>query len=85
VERKLCGEVLGTTMCSSRQAELQFPTNLWAAPQSQRIYEFDAEQAAHLRMTIPKARMFLLGTAGAIEAHCPAKQTLSPSLYYCRL
>ena len=50
-----------------------------------RIYEFDAERVAHLRMTIPEARMFLIGTAGAIDAHCPAKQTLSPSLYYCRL
>src|SRR6266446_6435658 len=50
-----------------------------------RIYEFDAAQVAHLRLTIPAARLFLLGTAGAIDAHCPAKHTLSPSLYYCRL
>jgi hypothetical protein len=27
----------------------------------------------------------LVGTAGAIDAHCPEKQTLSSSLYYCRL
>jgi hypothetical protein len=50
-----------------------------------RIYEFDAERVAQLRMTLPEARMFLIGTAGAIDAHCPEKQTLSPSLYYCRL
>jgi len=50
-----------------------------------RIYAFDAEQVAQLRMTIPEARIFLIGTAGAIDAHCPEKQTLSPSLYYCRL
>jgi len=50
-----------------------------------RIYEFDAAQVAHLRLTIPAARLFLLGTAGAIDAHCPEKHTLSPSLYYCRL
>ena len=50
-----------------------------------RIYEFDAEYVAQLRLTIPEARLFLIGTAGAIDAHCPAKQTLSPSLYYCRL
>jgi len=50
-----------------------------------RIYQFDTERVAQLRMTIPEARMFLIGTAGAIDAHCPEKQTLSPSLYYCRL
>jgi len=50
-----------------------------------RIYEFDAERVGQLRMTIPEARMFLIGTAGAIDAHCPEKQTLSSSLYYCRL
>ena len=50
-----------------------------------RIYEFDAERVTQLRMTIPEARMFLIGTAGAIDAHCPEKQTLSSSLYYCRL
>jgi hypothetical protein len=50
-----------------------------------RIYEFDAERVAQLRMTIPEARMFLIGTAGAIDAHCSEKQTLRPSLYYCRL
>jgi len=50
-----------------------------------RIYEFDAARVTQLRMTIPEARMFLIGTAGAIDAHCPEKQTLSPSLYYCRL
>jgi len=50
-----------------------------------RIYEFDAARVTQLRMTIPEARMFLIGTAGAIDAHCPEKQTLSPSLSYCRL
>lgn len=50
-----------------------------------RIYEFDAERVAQLRMTLPEARIFLIGTAGAIDAHCPEKQTLSSSLYYCRL
>jgi hypothetical protein len=50
-----------------------------------RIYGFDAERVAQLRLTIPEARLFLLGTADAIDAHCPAKQILSPSLYYCRL
>jgi len=50
-----------------------------------RIYKFDAERVAQLRLTIPEARLFLIGTAGAIDAHCPEKQTLSPSLYYCSL
>jgi len=50
-----------------------------------RIYQFDAERVAQLRLTIPEARLFLIGTAGAIDAHCPEKQTLSPSLYYCSL
>ena len=50
-----------------------------------RIYGFEAEQVAQLQMTIPEARMFLIGTADAIDAHCPEKQTLSSSLYYCRL
>jgi hypothetical protein len=50
-----------------------------------RIYGFEAERVAQLQMTIPEARMFLIGTAGALDAHCPEKQTLSPSLYYCRL
>ena len=50
-----------------------------------RIYQFDTERVAQLRMILPEARMFLIGTAGAIDAHCPEKQTLSPSLYYCRL
>jgi hypothetical protein len=51
----------------------------------QKIYEFDAEHVAQWQMTIPAARMFLIGMAGAIDAHCPEKQTLSPSLYCCRL
>ena len=50
-----------------------------------RIYGFDAERVAQLRLTVPEARLFLLGTADAIDAHCPAKHTLSSSLYYCRL
>ena len=50
-----------------------------------RIYEFEAEQVAQLRMAPPEARMFLIGTAGAIDAHCPEEHTLSSSLYYCRL
>jgi len=50
-----------------------------------RIYQFDAERVTQLRMTIPEARMFLIGTAGAIDAHCHEKYTLSPALYYCRL
>ena len=81
---------LGATMCSSRQSPAsKFPTNLLGNLLRSRksgYIEFDAERAAQLRMTIPEAcMMFLIGTAGAIEAHCPAKQTLSPSLYYCRL
>src|SRR5215510_3299764 len=50
-----------------------------------RIYQYDAERVAQLQRAISEARMFLIGTAGAIDAHCPEKQTLSPSLYYCRL
>jgi hypothetical protein len=50
-----------------------------------RIYEFDAERVAQLQRTLSEARIFLIGTAGAIDAHCPGKQTLSSSLYYCRL
>jgi hypothetical protein len=50
-----------------------------------RIYQFDAERVAQLQTAIPEARMFLLGTAGAIAARCPEKQPLRPSLYYCRL
>jgi hypothetical protein len=49
-----------------------------------RIFEFDTERVAQLRMTVPEACMFLIGTAGAI-ADCPEKQTLIPSLYYDRL
>jgi hypothetical protein len=37
-------------------------------------------RVAQLRITIPVARMFLVGTAGAIDPHCPAKQTLSLAL-----
>jgi hypothetical protein len=29
--------------------------------------------------------LLIFGTAGAIDAHCPEQQTLSPSLYYYRL
>src|SRR4030095_8441316 len=50
-----------------------------------RIYQYDAERVAQLQRTISEARIFLIGTAGAIDAHCPEKQTLSSSLYYCRL
>jgi hypothetical protein len=50
-----------------------------------RIYAFNAERVAQLRLTIPEARMFLIGTAGTIDAHCPEKHTLRPALYYCRL
>jgi hypothetical protein len=35
---------------------------------------------ARLRMSIPEACMFLIGTAGAIDPHCRAKQTLSRAL-----
>jgi hypothetical protein len=50
-----------------------------------RIYQFDAERIAQLRTAIPEARMFLISTTGALDARCPEKHTLRPSLYYCRL
>ena len=50
-----------------------------------RLYGFDAARVAQLRMIIPEARLILIGTAGAIDAHCPEEHTLSSSLYYCRL
>jgi hypothetical protein len=50
-----------------------------------RVYQFDAERVARLQIALPEARMFLIGTADTIDAYCPEKQTLSPSLYYCRL
>ena len=50
-----------------------------------RIYQYDAERVAQLQRAISEARIFLVGTAGAIDAHCREKQTLSSSLYYCRL
>jgi hypothetical protein len=68
---------------SSFEIPAQPPGQL--ARSRKRIYEFDAERVAQLRMTIPEARMFLIGTAGAIDAYCPEKHSLSPSLYYCRL
>ena len=49
-----------------------------------RIYLFDADHVRYIR-SIPTASMFLLGTAGAIEALCPEKQILHAAVYYCRL
>jgi hypothetical protein len=40
---------------------------------------------ARLRMSIPEARMFLIGTAGAIDVHFPETQTWRSSLCYCHL
>ena len=71
------------TLESSFEIPEQPPGQL--ARSRKRIYEFNAERVAQLRLTIPEARMFLIGTAGAIDAHCPEKYTLSPALYYCRL
>jgi len=50
-----------------------------------RIYEFDAARIAQLRREIPEAQIVVIGTAGAMAAHCPEPHTLSPPLYYCRL
>lgn len=50
-----------------------------------RIYQFDTERVVQLQSAIPEAHLFLIGTAGAIEARCPEKKPLRPSLYYCRL
>ncbi len=49
-----------------------------------RIYLFDADHVRQVR-AIPTARVFLLGTARAIEALCPEKHVLHAAVYYCRL
>ena len=59
------------------------PMNL--ALSRKRIYFFDADHVRQIRLGIPEANVFLLGTASAIEALCPEKIPLQASLYYCRL
>lgn len=50
-----------------------------------RIYAFDAEHVARLRRDLPTARLFLLGTARALDAFCQERVLLHETLYYCRL
>jgi hypothetical protein len=49
-----------------------------------RIYLFDPDHVRQIRL-IPTANVFLLGTAGAIEALCSEKKVLYASVYYCHL